>query len=55
MRIRLGVRILRNRELATLILKLEMWGGFARTGRLWPLIVAHALQDFTALVVDSSG
>jgi membrane protease YdiL (CAAX protease family) len=22
---------------------------FARTGRLWPLIVAHALQDFTAL------
>ena len=28
---------------------------FARTGRLWPLIVAHALQDFTALVVDSRG
>ncbi len=22
---------------------------FARTGRLWPLIVAHALQDFIAL------
>jgi membrane protease YdiL (CAAX protease family) len=28
---------------------------FARTGRLWPLIVAHALQDFAALVVDSRG
>ena len=28
---------------------------FARTGRLWPLVVAHALQDFTALVVDSRG
>jgi uncharacterized protein len=28
---------------------------FARTGRLWPLIVAHALQDFTALVIDSGG
>jgi uncharacterized protein len=28
---------------------------FARTGRLWPLIVAHALQDFTALVIDSRG
>jgi membrane protease YdiL (CAAX protease family) len=25
---------------------------FARTGRLWPLIVAHALQDFTALAVS---
>ena len=24
---------------------------FARTGRLWPVIVAHALQDFTALAV----
>jgi membrane protease YdiL (CAAX protease family) len=33
--------------------------GFARTGRLWPLIVAHALTDFTALAIsmgsDSGG
>jgi membrane protease YdiL (CAAX protease family) len=28
---------------------------FARTGRLWPLIVAHALQDLTGLVANSSG
>jgi uncharacterized protein len=28
---------------------------FARTGRLWPLIVAHALQDFTGLVVNGGG
>jgi len=28
---------------------------FARTGRLWPLIVAHALQDFIALVVNNGG
>jgi membrane protease YdiL (CAAX protease family) len=24
---------------------------FARTGRLWPLIVAHAVSDFVALAV----
>jgi uncharacterized protein len=24
---------------------------FARTGRLWPLIVAHALQDFIGLMM----
>jgi uncharacterized protein len=23
---------------------------FARTGRLWPLVIAHALLDFVALV-----
>jgi membrane protease YdiL (CAAX protease family) len=28
---------------------------FARTGRLWPLIVAHALQDFTGLVANGGG
>jgi membrane protease YdiL (CAAX protease family) len=26
--------------------------GFARTGRLWPLIVAHALTDFWALAAS---
>jgi membrane protease YdiL (CAAX protease family) len=26
---------------------------FARTGRLWPLIVAHAIQDFVALMTSS--
>ena len=28
---------------------------FARTGRLWPLIVAHALQDFIGLIANNSG
>ena len=28
---------------------------FVRTGRLWPLIVAHALQDLTGLVANSRG
>ena len=36
-----------------MVLLFAYW--FARTGRLWPLVVAHALQDFTALVVDSRG
>jgi len=28
---------------------------FARTGRLWPLILAHALQDFIGLVAINDG
>jgi membrane protease YdiL (CAAX protease family) len=36
--------------IAPMALLFAYW--FARTGRLWPLIVAHALQDFTALGVS---
>jgi membrane protease YdiL (CAAX protease family) len=35
---------------APLALLFAYW--FARTGRLWPLIVAHALTDFTALAAS---
>jgi uncharacterized protein len=35
--------------IAPLALLYAYW--FARTGRLWPLIVAHALADFTALAL----
>ena len=35
---------------APLALLYAYW--FARTGRLWPLIVAHALTDFTALAIS---
>jgi membrane protease YdiL (CAAX protease family) len=34
--------------IAPMALLFAYW--FARTGRLWPLIVAHALQDFVGLV-----
>jgi membrane protease YdiL (CAAX protease family) len=36
--------------IAPLALLFAYW--FARTGRLWPLIVAHALMDFTALAAS---
>jgi membrane protease YdiL (CAAX protease family) len=36
--------------IAPLALLFAYW--FARTGRLWPLIVAHALADFTALAAS---
>jgi membrane protease YdiL (CAAX protease family) len=36
--------------IAPLALLFAYW--FARTGRVWPLIVAHALTDFTALAIS---
>jgi membrane protease YdiL (CAAX protease family) len=37
--------------IAPMALLFAYW--YARTGRLWPLIVAHALEDFTALALHA--
>jgi membrane protease YdiL (CAAX protease family) len=38
--------------IAPMALLFAYW--FARTGRLWPLIVAHALTDFAGLAASIS-